>query len=199
MSYIKTYNVLLLKYQFSDPSSTSSTVPVVANPSSSSPAGMINGKLPNRSRVLYNCLDWLWQFSGVTTKTVFGFDEFVTTVGNTVMVFLPSADLTSTSSSSITSRPELTSSPVEKTSVFVTPENLSQIDSDSSNKLPLEKMFSFRYWIWSAALNLIINGFLQSRYQHQPYWGEDRGRSDLSETNIFKRFHTNDSIVGRIN
>ena len=195
---IKTFNVPLLKYQF-----FSSIFHFLHRTSGQSIFIITSGYDEWQTSKQISCVMqlsvWLWQFSGVTTKTVFGFDEFVTTVGNTVMVFLPSADLTSTSSSSITSRPKLTSSPVEKTSVFVTPENLSQIDSDSSNKLPLEKMFSFRYWIWSVALNLIINGFLQSRYQHQPYWGEDRGRSDLSETNIFKRFHTNDSIVGRIN
>ena len=78
------------------------------------------------------------------TKTVFGFDEFVTTVGSTVMVFLPSADLSSSSSSSISSSREITSNPVEKTSIFVTPVKLSEFDSDSSIKLPLEKMFSFR-------------------------------------------------------
>ena len=62
------------------------------------------------------------------------------------MVFLPSADLSSSSSSSITSttETELASSPVEKTSVFVTPVKLSEFGSDSSIKLPLEKMFSFR-------------------------------------------------------
>ena len=63
------------------------------------------------------------------------------------MVFLPSADLTSSSSSSsitFTTEAEITSSPVEKTSVFVTPVKLSDFDSDSSVKLPLEKMFSFR-------------------------------------------------------
>ena len=82
------------------------------------------------------------------TKTVFGFDEFVTTVGSTVMVFLPSADLpsvsSSSSSSSISPTSQIASHPVESSSVFVSPENLPEFDSSEDNKLPLENMFRLR-------------------------------------------------------
>ena len=68
--------------------------------------------------------------AGMLTKTVFGFDQFVTTAGNTVMVFLPSQDPTSPS-------PSLA---ISSTSVTVTrtPEVL---QPQEEQKLPLENMF----------------------------------------------------------
>ena len=66
---------------------------------------------------------------GMLTKTVFGFDQFVTTAGNTVMVFLPSQDSSSSSS------PAISSTPV---TVTRTPEVL---QPQEEQKLPLENMF----------------------------------------------------------
>ena len=62
---------------------------------------------------------------GMLTKTVFGFDQFVTTAGNTVMVFLPSQDSASPSSS--------TSVTVTRTPEVLQPQE--------EQKLPLENMF----------------------------------------------------------
>ena len=67
---------------------------------------------------------------GMLTKTVFGFDQFVTTAGNTVMVFLPSQDPASPSSS-----PAISSTSV---TVTRTPELL---QPQEEQKLPLENMF----------------------------------------------------------
>ena len=67
---------------------------------------------------------------GMLTKTVFGFDQFVTTAGNTVMVFLPSQDSSSPSSS-----PAISSTSV---TVTRTPEVL---QPQEEQKLPLENMF----------------------------------------------------------
>ena len=67
---------------------------------------------------------------GMLTKTVFGFDQFVTTAGNTVMVFLPSQDSPSSSSS-----PAISSTSV---TVTRTPEVL---QPQEEQKLPLENMF----------------------------------------------------------
>ena len=69
---------------------------------------------------------------GMLTKTVFGFDQFVTTAGNTVMVFLPSQD---PASSSPSSSPAISSTPV---TVTRTPEVL---QPQEEQKLPLENMF----------------------------------------------------------
>ena len=70
---------------------------------------------------------------GMLTKTVFGFDQFVTTAGNTVMVFLPSQDPASPSSSF--QFPAISSTSV---TVTRTPEVL---QPQEEQKLPLENMF----------------------------------------------------------
>ena len=71
---------------------------------------------------------------GMLTKTVFGFDQFVTTAGNTVMVFLPSQAPFSPSSSP-SSFPAISSTSV---TVTRTPEVL---QPQEEQKLPLENMF----------------------------------------------------------
>ena len=92
------------------------------------------------------------------TKTVYGFDEFVTTVGDTVMVFLPSSSQHSQdSSSSVASSISITTSSVLEDIVTVTsssatvkskPSNtvatFSQThsqDKEQIERLPLETMF----------------------------------------------------------
>ena len=78
------------------------------------------------------------------TKTVFGFDEFVTTVGNTVMVFLPSKLSTSPDASSSSSLPVSESVSITSTSAVVT-SPLAKFSQNSLRedelKLPLENMF----------------------------------------------------------
>ena len=77
------------------------------------------------------------------TKTVFGFDEFVTTVGDTVMVFLPSklsaSPDSSSSSSSLSESVSITSAPAVVTSALA---KFSQNSlREDELKLPLENMF----------------------------------------------------------
>ena len=84
------------------------------------------------------------------TNTVFGFDEFMTTVGNTVMVFLPSSSHQQSSQSSdivsVSSSMSWTTTSLSDTvtSLPIT-SSISQVSHnnfrDVEQKLPLENMF----------------------------------------------------------